>query len=210
MKNFKSQKFQFVLASGSPRRKELLQSVGIYFQKVSPRVDEGVRPKELPKALVKRLSFEKASEVMNRVSTRASFENKKLFVLGADTIVFLSDSNRILGKPKNRVDAVRMLKMLSNRAHWVYTGYTLIYRDSSGKVKRKTRGIGTRVRFRPLSLSEIQEYIRSGEPMDKAGSYAAQGKGMTLIQSISGSYTNVVGLPVAEVLKDISIFLGKR
>ena len=186
-----------VLASASPRRKELLGLAGLEHVIRVPDVDETPRKNETPVPMVKRLSALKAATI-------ASALEKDLtgFVIAADTTV-LTQKKEILGKPANFNEAVKMIQSLQGRKHHVFTAYTLL-KVVNGKVLNKiTRSVRTDVYMKKLSLEEIHDYINRGESMDKAGAYAAQGFGMVLIEKISGSYTNVVGLPVAEVMQDL-------
>jgi len=176
-----------VLASQSPRRAEILRQAGIPFTVRSASVDETPRDRELPWDYVKRLAEEKA------LAISASPEET---VLGADTTVVLE--GQILGKPEDPADACRMLTMLSGQCHEVLTGICL-RRGTERFVDAAT----TRVWFAPLTTSEIEEYVASGEPMDKAGGYAIQGLASKFIERIDGCYFNVVGLPVALVFKHL-------
>ena len=177
----------FILASGSPRRKRLLEDAGLAFDVVQapPDVEENIAP-----GLVAEV------EAMCRALAKASCVAKAhtgVFVLGADTVVVLE--GEILGKPSSVDDASRMLKMLSGRTHEVITAFTLLGADS-----RQEEAVTTKVSFREIDEETIERYVRSGEPMDKAGAYAIQGLGGSLVDKVEGSYTNVVGLPVTEVL----------
>ncbi len=180
-----------VLASASPRRSELLSQVGIEFEVVPSNIPEEPLDGETPDEHVMRLSFEKASEVLGRVG-----DGK--WVIGSDTVVIIDDE--ILGKPEDRADARRMLKKLSGREHRVVTGYSII-NSSSGKEIKKS--VGTVVKFKTLTDDEIKGYVDSGEPMDKAGAYAIQGLGSFMVEGIIGSYSNVVGLPVCQIVDDL-------
>jgi septum formation protein len=175
-----------VLASGSPRRRELLTAAGIAFEAVPVEIDETLFNNETAHEHVRRLAKEKAA---------AAFANRPdAVVLGADTIVLAYDG--ILGKPRDAEDAARMLRALSGRAHEVLTGVAVVSaRGSAVEVAR------TRVWFHPLSDAEIADYIASGEPHDKAGAYAIQGLASKFVDRIDGSYSNVVGLPVALVYR---------
>ncbi|HOE79467.1 MAG: Maf family protein [Smithellaceae bacterium] len=176
-----------ILASASPRRKELLRLAGLPFKVKPAQVDEAARRGETPQDHVRRLSLEKAHAV--------AMENPASVVLGADTIVVIDGI--ILGKPENKKQAREMLRKLSNRSHTVFTGYTL----SCVAEKICRTGIARScVRFKNIEPEEINWYINTNEPYDKAGGYAAQGQGAAFIRSISGSYTNVIGLPLANVL----------
>lgn len=181
-----------VLASASPRRKELLASVGIAFDVVPSRAPEDELPGETPREHVVRLSLDKAQEV----AARPEVEGR--FFIGSDTIV-LRDGD-ILGKPKDSQEAAAMLRSLSGRSHFVLSGYAIVD-TQTGAVTAEA--VSTEVRFRALTEAEIVGYIGTGEPMDKAGSYGIQGIGAFMVQSIEGSYTNVVGLPLCEVVQEL-------
>ncbi len=180
-----------ILASASPRRRELLAQAGISFTVLVPDADESLEPGMEPERAARVLAERKA-----RLAARAHPES---WVLAADTLVFTPDE--ILGKPRDRDDARRMLSLLSGRAHWVATGFCL-GREAAGQwiVDAAT----TEVFFRDLSPGEIEWYIQTGEPFDKAGAYGIQGLGVFLVREIRGSYTNVVGLPVCEVLEHLA------
>lgn len=177
-----------ILASESPRRKRLLQSVGIDFLVEPSKAEEPEDVSAAPVEVAEKLAHLKARSVS------AAFP--EYWVLAADTIVVLDD--RIFGKPNDASDAARMLGELSGRVHEVITGICL--RNTNRKVLR-TGSVGTRVRFKPLTIAEIEAYIRTKEPMDKAGAYGIQGIGAFLVKSIEGSYTNVVGLPLCETIE---------
>src|SRR5512132_4062980 len=179
---------RMILASESPRRRELFAAVGVPFRVVPSGVDEIPRSGESPSRFVRRAALDQGEAVALRHPTT--------FVLSADTIVVAD--GRILGKPRDRAEARRMLARLAGREHRVYTAVCLLWRD------RGFRDLGTevnRVRFRPLTAEEVAGYARTGECDDKAGAYAAQGAGMLLIDRISGSFSNVVGLPMTRVLE---------
>lgn len=182
--------FPLILASASPRRKELLRSVGLKFKIIPSDVDESYISGESPQNHVRRLSFAKATEVANQYP--------KAMVLGADTIVVIDDL--ILGKPKNRKQAREMLQRLSSRRHTVFTGFTII-RAVSGL--SKTRVVRSTVQFKKISPEEMDWYADGSEPYDKAGGYAVQGMGAYFIKAIHGSYTNVIGLPLCEALEEL-------
>ena len=176
-----------VLASQSPRRAEILRQAGIPFVIRSAPVDETPLANEKPEDYVRRLAEEKALAV-----TAAPDET----VLGADTTVVIG--NRLLGKPEDAADAVRMLEALSGQCHQVLTGICL--RGPAGLVRDFA---ATRVWFTSMTPREIQDYVASGEPLDKAGGYAIQGLGSKFIERIEGCYFNVVGLPVALIYKHL-------
>jgi len=195
---------RFILASGSPRRIELLRNAGITAEVCPPDVDETVKPGEKPSALVKRLARSKA-----RAIQKGQLQQKTgAVILAADTIVVAPDGTTILGKPRNQSEAFRMLTMIAGETHLVLTGYCILRQDRQGHVVEWTRVVKTKVEMRALSAKQIKDYIATEEPADKAGSYAAQGIGMGLIRKISGSYTNVVGLPLAEVMDDLAEEFG--
>ncbi len=181
-------KDRIILASASPRRLELLASAGIEFEVFAGDVDEAVLPGEAPEDHVVRLAREKAFYVAARVEGR--------FVVGADTVVVCD--GEIMGKPRDAADAERMLKKLSGVAHEVITGYAVFDREREGAV---SAAVTTRVFFKALRDDEIRDYIATGCPFDKAGAYAIQGGAAYMVERIDGSYTNVVGLPLCEVVE---------
>lgn len=180
------------LASGSPRRRELLQQIGVSFRVVSTAVDETVLPGEAPAAYVERLAAAKADDGWDRSRDAAGTP-----VLAADTAVVLD--GRILGKPSNREDAERMLRQLSGRTHEVLTAVAL--RTADGLQSRISR---SEVTFRPLIAGEAQAYWETGEPADKAGAYAVQGRAAIFISDLRGSYSGVMGLPLFETAELLS------
>ena len=187
-----------ILASASPRRRELLRQIGIDFTIDPADVDERVLPGESPEAYAVRVALDKARIAAQRAGTGV--------VIAADTIVVLD--NAILGKPSDDEDAERMLMMLSGRTHQVITGIAIMD-PAAGKTL--TRTSTTNVRFRELSPDEIRWYVRTGEPLDKAGAYGIQEKGSLFISRIEGCYFNVVGLPLSllgEMLLEFGINLS--
>ena len=179
---------RIILASQSPRRKYLLENAGLVFEVMPSQLDENSIGLSTPAHYVKELAEAKAQEIAEKHSHS--------WVIGADTIVMLDD--QILGKPASEDEARSMLRQLSGRVHQVYTGVCICCR-SRGRSWSET--VVTDVRFKHLTDAEIDWYIQSGEPFDKAGAYAIQGLGTFLVRRISGSYTNVVGLPVCEVIE---------
>ena len=171
---------ELILASASPRRRELLATAGLRFSVRARPVEEVRRALESPVEYVRRLSYEKAMAARIRVDE---------IVLGADTVVVVDDN--VLEKPRDAVDAHRMLQLLSGRVHQVITGICLL---REGRILQDHSL--TQVHFTRLTSSEIAEYVASGEPMDKAGAYAIQGEGHKLVRSIRGPYDNVVGMPM--------------
>ncbi len=182
---------RLILASASPRRFELLSLAGVLIEVVPGKTDETFLPGESPEAHVARLARAKAME--------AAGQYPKRWILGADTVVVLD--HEVLGKPQHRREAEEMLIRLSGREHQVITGYCL---RGSSPAKIRERTVITRVVFKTLSPEEIRWYVESGEPFDKAGAYAIQGKAAFMVREIFGSYTNVVGLPLCEVLEDLA------
>jgi len=176
---------RIILASGSPRRKALLESIGLKFEVYRPDADESVRDGETPSELCRRLARLKAEAGMRVFSAND-------VIIAADTIVVID--GEILGKPVDRKDAGRMLRLLSGREHEVITGIAVSY---GGELSVNDEH--TLVRFRRLTDEEISEYLSTGEGDDKAGAYAVQGKGALMIESITGDYFNVVGLPLCRL-----------
>ena len=182
-----------VLASGSPRRHELLNLVGIAHEVRPANIDETLRPRETPHRHAERLAREKASVVATR--------DPNLITIGADTIVVVN--RKILGKPASVAQAATMLRQLSGREHKVVTAIAV----SRGK-KLRSAVEEVRVRFRTLRKDEIDAYIATGEPMDKAGAYGIQGFGATIVECVNGDYFSVMGLPLARLvglLRDVGI-----
>ncbi len=177
---------KLILASQSPRRSELLTQAGIAFEVVPADVDEIIDPALSIQENIKALAALKASWVAKN--------NTDAFVLGADTVVVLD--NKIIGKPRDRQDAQQILSRLSGKTHQVVTGYAII----TPEPKTLSDTVTSLVSFHTLTQETIENYIDSSEPMDKAGAYAIQGLGKKLVSGYEGSYTNIVGLPVEEVL----------
>lgn len=179
---------KFILASASPRRKELLGAIGLDFAVIVSEADEDSVSKELePSLYVQELAMLKAA-----ATAKAVIEYKDTIVLAADTIVTLD--GKILGKPSDKEDAFDMLKALSGRTHEVYTGYCVMRIADGFSV---CNAVKTEVTFKELTDEKINNYIATNEPMDKAGSYGIQGLGGLLIEKFNGDYQNVVGLPVS-------------
>ncbi|HZJ77231.1 MAG TPA: Maf family protein [Clostridia bacterium] len=177
-----------ILASASPRRKEILENAGLEFSVCVAEIDETVEENLSAEKTAIKLAEKKASTVAK------SYPNH--IVLGVDTVVAVED--KILGKPKSEEDAVSMLKTLSGREHFVCTGVCIISKTTKKSFCQKTK-----VKFYNLTDEEIREYVKTGEPMDKAGAYGIQGKGCVFVQGIEGDYFNVVGLPVARTVKEL-------
>jgi septum formation protein len=189
---------QIILASKSPRRKQILQQVGLEFTIAVSDFDETQIKFKTPEDLVEKLSFEKAKVI--------AVKNPNAIIIGADTTVIYK--NEIIGKPTSKQDAIRILKLLSGNIHEVVTGFTVI----SGN-KSITKHVTSKVKFKKLSEAEIKAYVLTGEPMDKAGGYGIQDKGGLFVEDIQGDYFNVVGLPifaVSEVLKQFGVEIIKN
>jgi len=184
-------RYRIVLASGSPRRKEILAQIGATYDVIVSDCDESTSLTE-PAALVKELSYKKAEAVAKELSG-------SVIVIGADTVV--AYDGKILGKPKDDTDAARMITMLSGNVHQVYTGVSLIIKEESGECKTITFAECSEVEVEVLSERQIADYIATGEGKDKAGSYAVQGIFAAHIKGIRGDYFNIVGLPVAGIYK---------
>lgn len=200
-----------ILASGSPRRRELLAGLGLDYTVLVSGVEEHVTRQD-PSGVVEELSAQKAYDVLQNLlseDSRQGTETQKtqpwdgreeLLVIGADTIVAVG--GQILGKPTNMRHAAEMLGWLSGMRHQVYTGVTLYHRRE-GETHRHTFYECTQVEFYPMTEEEIGWYISTGEPMDKAGAYGIQGQGSRFIKAIEGDYSNVVGLPVARLYQEL-------
>lgn len=178
-----------ILASSSPRRKELLEALGVTFKIVFPKTNEERILDETPTEFALRTSKEKALSVSEKV-------DKESTILSADTIVVIE--NKILGKPNDESEAMKTLNMLSGKTHKVITAFTLVQPEN--KILHM-EAVKTEVKIKNLAPREIEGYINTKEPMDKAGSYGIQGIGSFMVEEIKGSYTNVVGLPIAQVVE---------
>ncbi len=190
-----------ILASASPRRRELLEMAGLPFTVCPGQGEEEITVSD-PAEVVEELSEQKAREVFLKTGGES-------LVIGADTVV--AAKGQILGKPKDREAARQMLRSIQGGSHEVYTGVTILDREE-GKERQKTFHVMTEVVFYPMSEEEIQRYVDTQEPMDKAGAYGIQGKAGIFVKEIHGDYNNVVGLPVARLyqeLKEMGINPGK-
>lgn len=190
-----------ILASGSPRRKEILGNTSLDFKVITSDIDEKILENEEPIQLVLRLAFEKCMDIASKYS--------KDLVIGADTIVVLD--NKILGKPNNKEEAFKMLSSLSNREHQVITGISIINLDNNKKI---IDYVVSNVKFKNLTEQDIKDYISTNEYKDKAGAYGIQGYGALLVEEIRGDYFNIVGLPISklgDILKNnfnLNLFCG--
>lgn len=191
MKGFKRMS-EIILASASPRRRELMENMGLKFEVVVSDADESAVDKSVPPEIyVQQLALLKAA-----ATAKSIMDNKNAIVVSADTIVV--NDNKILGKPKDAEDAFDILKSLSGKTHEVYTGFCVLRLKDAYTV---CENVCTEVTFRNLTDEKIQSYINSGEVFDKAGAYGIQGLGAMLVEKINGDYFNVVGLPVSELAK---------
>jgi len=182
-----------ILASASPRRKELLERIGLKFEVEPSNYEEGISSELGPHELAKSLSLEKAKLVAQN--------HKNTLVIAADT--FIVFESRILGKPRTETEAKEMLKTMNGKPHSVITGFTIIDTDSN---KALSRSVETKVHLRQLSSNEIDAYVRSKEPLDKAGAYAIQGLGAVIVEKIEGDFFNVIGLPLSALTESLKEF----
>jgi len=185
---------KIILGSASPRRKELLSQIGVPFEvRVSNK--EEVYTNTVPKEIVKELALMKAENVASEIPAR------NVIVIGAETRVVHEE--QILGKPKDEQEAFEMIRSLQGDTHQVYTGVAVLDFDENGEKTVISHAVETKVSVNPMSTEEIQKYIESKEPMDKAGAYGIQGKALLFVKEIQGDYNNVVGLPVARLYQEL-------
>lgn len=184
---------KIILASASPRRKEILEITGLRFTVCESGYEEDLTMSKEPLTLARFLSRKKAEDVVQKYSDAV--------VIAADTFIVYKD--KLLGKPSAPDDARRMLRMLSGKVHSVITGYTVFDSRSNKKI---SRSVETKVYFKKLTQDEINAYVRSGEPLDKAGAYAIQGLGAVFIEKIEGDFFNVVGLPISALTESLKKF----
>lgn len=204
---------KIILASASPRRRELLKQIGLDFEVIVSQTEEKIAQTDAA-LVVEELSAQKAGEVLSRLAAvpgeaheagrKAEETPEDVLVIGADTVV--SAGGQILGKPGSRKEAAEMLSKLSGNTHEVCTGVTLLYRAGGG-VQKKTFHETTRVTFYPMSGQEISEYVSTCDCMDKAGAYGIQGFCARYIKGIEGDYNNVVGLPVGRIYQETKEWL---
>ena len=191
-----------ILASSSPRRKEILGNTNLKFKIIKSNIDEVILSKESPYQVVMRLAYEKSMDI--------AYSNKDKLIIGADTVVCLDDV--ILGKPKDELEAIEMIKKLSGKTHQVITGISLINLDANKKI---IDYVVSYVKFKNLSHEDVMDYIQTNESLDKAGAYGIQGYGALLVEEIKGDYFNIVGLPISklsDLLKkhfSINLFYGE-
>lgn len=189
--------YRIVLASESPRRKEIMDQMGISYVTIPSHAKEVVSETS-PSDMVKALASLKARDVASRLNVK-----EKFIIIGADTMVF--HRGQALGEPKDRSDAIRMLKSLSDDSHEVKTGVCIIIRNNTDNIEDKTLtfDVNTEVIVQPLTTKQIEDYVDTGEPMDKAGAYAIQGGFGIYIKEIHGDYYNIVGFPIAKIYEQL-------
>lgn len=201
---------KIILASSSPRRRELMAQAGFAFEVLVSEADETIET-ETPGEMVEVLSERKAAAVAEEIK-KQGFAEESVLLVGADTMVAIDGKK--LGKPKDEKGAEEMLEELSGRTHQVYTGVTLIRlkKAENGSILQESRTFseGTDVSFYPLTKEEIRSYIATGEPMDKAGAYGIQGKAAVFVKEIKGDYNNVVGLPIARLYQELKNWSGAK
>lgn len=185
---------EIILASRSPRRFDLLTAAGYVFQVIAPDIDEIPKQGELPAEFAKRAALEKAVAVAKRLLPCAGGRK----IIGCDTVVTIDGA--ILGKPVDPQDAAHMLRRLCGRTHQVLSGLCVLKESETGARTWRVRVVSTEVDFREVSEGDLTRYVETGEPMDKAGAYAIQGGAAHMVSAIRGSYTNVVGLPLSELI----------
>ena len=188
---------KIILASASPRRKELLKQIGMSF-KTMPSIKEEKITKNTPEEIVEELSYQKAVDICGQLGDSMK---EDFVVIGADTIV--SIWGEIMGKPADKEDACEMLSKLQGKSHQVYTGVTLAWKYKDTPAMFHTFNECSDVTVYPMTEEDIESYVNSGEPMDKAGAYAVQGKFAAYIQGICGDYNNIVGLPIGRVYQEM-------
>ncbi|MBB3907197.1 septum formation inhibitor Maf [Anoxybacillus sp. UARK-01] len=179
---------KLILASSSPRRKQLLNMAGLHFDILASEIDEHIQANQTPEEMVQSLAYQKAKEVQRK--------HPDAYVIGADTIVV--HEGQALGKPKTKQEAFEMLNRLSGQTHEVFTGVAILSPEKETVFAERTA-----VTFWDMTKEEIWEYIETGEPMDKAGAYGIQGKGALFVKQIVGDYFSVVGLPLSRTIREL-------
>ncbi len=195
---------RIILASASPRRRDLLAQIGLEYE-VLPSGAEEKPAKALPEEAVQELAMQKAEEIYRRICGQ---EREEFIVIGADTVVAFE--GEIMGKPKDKEDARRMLGLLQGKVHQVYTGVAFCGKEKTGQMFRNVFYEKTDVSMYPMNEDEIAEYIETGEPMDKAGAYGIQGRCAAHIEKINGDYNNVVGLPVGRLYQELKKYKSEH
>ncbi len=184
---------KIILASASPRRKKLLEKINLKFEVIPSTVEENIKDEKFSSELIEQLALEKARDVAQKVKEPS-------VIIGSDTVVVLN--KKILGKPTDKQDAFNMLKMLSGKTHQVISAIAIIDTESN---KEFTDHVSSNVTFKPLTNDEINNYLATSEPYDKAGSYAIQGYAGAFIKSISGCYTNIVGISTYKLVEMLQL-----
>lgn len=207
-----NRQFRIVLASASPRRKELMELAGLEFE-IWPSDKDEVVTASGPEEICRQLSRQKALDVAAQIRTYNDSHKElttetDILVIGADTIV--AKDKEVLGKPKDEDDAVRMLKLLSGDVHSVFTGVSFVFMSKEGRVGEYTFCEETKVFFYPLSDEDISEYAASGDPLDKAGAYGIQSGAAVFVRSVEGDFYNVIGLPIGRILRELENILGRE
>ena len=194
---------KIILASGSPRRKKMLEDLGLDFKIVKPEVEESILKGELACEYVQRNSKLKLDNVYQRIKNEPFFLSySSVLIISCDTVVSLDGTSSVLEKPTDEACALKMLRSLSGREHTVISGVSILYKTNSTKeIKTYTFKVETKVKIKKLSDEEILWYISTKEPMDKAGAYAMQGIGAYFIEEVHGSSTNVIGLPLCQLFE---------
>lgn len=203
---------KIILASGSPRRKKMLEDLGLDFTIIKPEVKESALKGELASDYVQRNSKLKLDDVYQRIKNDPSFLSYlSVLIISCDTVVSLDGASTILEKPTDKDCAFKMLRSLSGKEHTVISGVSVLYKSSStGKIKTSTFKVETKVKIKNLSDEEILWYISTKEPMDKAGAYAMQGIGSYFIEEVHGSSTNVIGLPLCQLFECCEKLIEKK
>lgn len=188
---------KIILASASPRRRELLEQIGMTFEVIPSDIEEKTKS-QIPSEMVMELSGMKAMDIFEKLSLE---ERMSAIVTGADTVVALG--GHIMGKPADEKAAQEMLSLLQGNTHQVYTGVTMVWQEKGQPPSKRTFYEKTDVSMYPMSAEEIRRYVETGEPMDKAGAYAIQGKCAAFIREICGDFYNVVGLPIGRLCQEL-------
>jgi len=191
--------YRIILASESPRRREIMETMGIAHEVMASNVAEVITETE-PSKIVQEISALKVNHIANILKNYSGDKEEDIIIIGADTMVFYN--GHALGKPKDKADAYRMLEMLSDHEHEVLTGVSIIIRKHNTD-EAISFAVCTKVMVQPLSRKQIEDYIATGEPMDKAGAYGIQGKFGIHIRGIVGDYYNVMGFPVSEIYETL-------
>lgn len=196
--------FRVVLASGSPRRKEILTNLGVKFEAVPSGKEEKMSDDIAPSELVKGLAKMKGSDIAEQLTATADKENggEPVVVIGSDTVV--AYGGKVLGKPKGREGAYDMIKMLAGNTHTVFTGVYIFIRKEDGSEEEVNFSVGTEVDVYPMTEAEINAYIDTPEPYDKAGAYAIQGLFAPYIKGVRGDYYTIVGFPIGSIVHELS------